>query len=91
MPFTIAIEPGAVTTSGISLYLRVVKKGADAGPPPAPAKPEKDNKKDKDKAPVVSAQSSYAFENLYMIDTPPARGGRDTARARESCVCRAAW
>ena len=70
VPFTIAIEPGALTTSGLSLYLRVVKKGADAGPPPAPAKPEKDNKKDKDKAPPVTAQSSYAFENLYLIDTP---------------------
>ena len=70
VPFTIAIEPGALTTSGVSMYLRVVKKGADAGPPPAPAKPEKENKKDKDKAPLVSAQSSYPFENLYLIDTP---------------------
>ncbi len=71
VPFTIAIEPGALTTPGISLYLRVVKKGADAGPPPPPAKPEKDSKKDKDKEkPLVSAQSTYPFENLYMIDTP---------------------
>ena len=73
VPFTIAIEPGALTTPGISLYLRVVKKGADAGPPPPPAKPEKDSKKDKDKdkeKPLVSAQSTYSFENLYMIDTP---------------------
>jgi len=75
VPFTVAIEPGALTTSGISLYLRVVKKGADAGPPPptAAAKPEKENKKDKDKdkaAPAVPAQSSYPFENLYMIDVP---------------------
>jgi hypothetical protein len=84
VPFTIAIEPGAVTTSGISLYLRVVKKGADAGPPPAPAKPEKDAKKDKDKAPVVTAQSSYAFENLYLIDTPPAATAGATQPVRVS-------
>jgi hypothetical protein len=69
VPFTIAIEPGALTTTGISLYLRVVKKGADAGPQPPPAKTEKDSKKDKDK-PLVSAQSAYPFENLYVIDTP---------------------
>jgi len=83
VPFTIAIEPGALTTSGLSLYLRVVKKGADAGPPPAPAKPEKDNKKDKDKAPLVTAQSSYAFENLYLIDTPAPAAATGAATATQ--------
>jgi len=70
VPFTVAIEPGTLTTPGISLYLRVVKKGGDASPVPPPAKPEKDSKKEKEKAPVVSAESTYPFENLYMIDTP---------------------
>ena len=53
VPFTIAIEPGALTTSGVSLYLRVVKRGAEAAPPPPPVKPEKDKDKKGAVAPPV--------------------------------------
>ena len=45
VPFTLAFDPGAVTTPGVGVYLRVMKKGAAPEPPPAEPK-----KKDKDKA-----------------------------------------
>ena len=44
VPFTLAIEPGALTTRGVAVYLRVVAKGSPAVAAP-PAADKKDDKK----------------------------------------------
>jgi len=82
VPFTLAFDPGAVTTTGVGLYLRVMKKGAAPEPPPPPADTGK--KKDKDKAPEV--RSHYPFEDLFFIDLPAAPAGQPQRLRRAFAV-----
>jgi hypothetical protein len=81
VPFTLAFEPGAVTTTGVGVYLRVMKKGAAPEPPP-PADTGK--KKDKDKAPEV--KSHYPFEDLFFIDLPAVPAGQPQRLRRAFAV-----
>jgi hypothetical protein len=81
VPFTLEFDPGAVTTTGVGVYLRVVKKGAAPEPPP-PADTGK--KKDKDKAPEV--RSHYPFEDLFFIDLPAAPAGQPQRLRRAFAV-----
>jgi hypothetical protein len=70
MPYTLTIDPAAVPSGNILLYVRAVKKGGEA-PAPAPA-----DAKDKDKKAQVRPE--YPWEEYYFIDLkavpPPAAG-----------------
>jgi hypothetical protein len=71
MPFTLTIDPAAMTSGSTLLYVRAVKKGGEA-PAAAPSADAKDKDKDKDKA-----RPEYAWEEYYFVDlktTPPAAG-----------------
>lgn len=72
VPFTLAIEPGALTGPGVAIYMRVVAKGSPAVAPPPPSSDKKDKKNDKKTA---EAASSYAFEDLFFTDVPPGVAG----------------
>jgi hypothetical protein len=68
VPFTVGIQPGALGSASVGVYMRVVAKGTPAvAPPPADTK-----KKDK-KAEVMS---QYAFEDLFFTDVPAAAAGQ---------------
>lgn len=62
VPFTVALDPGKLTSKTIAVYFRVVSKAAAAA-----AAREKKN----DKAPV-----QYPFEDLVFTDLPQAQNGR---------------
>ena len=79
VPFTIAIEPGALTTPGVGVYLRVVAKGS----PPVAAPPAADKKKDDKKAEQLS---QYAFEDLFFLDLPAAATGQPQRLRRAFAV-----
>ena len=71
MPYTLAVEPGALTAPQVLLYVRAVKKGGEA---PAAAAPVDPKDKDKKNAPP---RVEYAWEDYYVIETatlaaPPA-------------------
>lgn len=83
VPFTLAIDPGALTARGVAVYLRVVAKGS----PPVAAPPEPDNKKnDKDKKGATEQQSQYAFEDLFFTDVPAAAGDQPQRLRRAFAV-----
>jgi hypothetical protein len=81
VPFTLAIEPGALTAPAVAVYLRVVAKGSP--PVAAPAAPDK--KKDKDKK-GSEPQSQYAFEDLFFTDVPAATAGQPQRLRRAFAV-----
>lgn len=71
VPFTVTVDPAAVSSPSVSIYLRVVDKSAAATPPPADEK-DKDKKRDNKNAPRVE----YAFEDVHYIDLQrPAEAG----------------
>lgn len=81
VPITLTIDPAKLTTSALTIYLRVVPRGMTA--PPAPAAPANDkDKKDKDKDKKKDAKNatpappapSYPFEDAQMFDAKPAPG-----------------
>jgi hypothetical protein len=72
VPFTLAIEPGALTTRGVAVYLRVVAKGSPAVAAP-PAADKKDDKK-------ADGPSQYAFEDLFFTDVPASTAGPQRLR-----------
>jgi hypothetical protein len=72
VPFTLAIEPGALTARGVAVYLRVVAKGS-----PAVAAPQAADKKDDKKG---EGRSQYAFEDLFFTDVPASTGGPQRVR-----------
>jgi hypothetical protein len=63
MPYTLTIDQKALTSPAILLYVRAIKKGADAAAPAAavPADP-----KDKDKK--AQGRPEYPWEDYYFID-----------------------
>jgi hypothetical protein len=71
VPFTLAIEPGALTARGVAVYLRVVAKGS-----PAVAAPQPDKKDDK----KTEGRSQYAFEDLFFTDVPASTAGPQRVR-----------
>jgi len=84
VPFTLAFDPGAVTTPGVGVYLRVMKKGsAPEAPAPVADPKKKDKDKDKEKADV---RSHYPFEDLFFIDLPTAVAGQPQRLRRAFAV-----
>ena len=81
VPITLTIDPAKLTTSALTIYLRVVPRGMTAPPPPAPVaaandkdKKDKDKKKDAKNAPAAPPAPSYPFEDAQMFDAKPAPG-----------------
>src|SRR5436190_887113 len=83
VPFTLAFDPGAVTTHGVGVYVRVMKKGAA---PEAPAPAPDTKKKDKDKDKAADVRSHYPFEDLFFIDLPTAVAGQPQRLRRAFAV-----
>jgi hypothetical protein len=79
VPFTVAVQPGALTSTKVAVYLRVVKHG-EAAPtaPPPPAKSDKDKK--------AGADSRYPFEDLYFFDVQAAPEGAPQRISRAFAV-----
>jgi hypothetical protein len=77
IPYTLAIDPAALTTPGVLLYVRAVNKNQAAAPVAAPA----DNK-DKDKK--KGAHPEYAWEDYYFIDVKPTPGQTEPYRITRS-------
>jgi hypothetical protein len=80
VPFTVAIEPGALTAPGVGVYLRVVAKGSPAVAPPPSADKKKDDKKGSE------SRSQYAFEDLFFLDLPAAPAGQPQRLRRAFAV-----
>jgi hypothetical protein len=80
VPITLTLDPAKLTSSALTLYLRVVPRGTTA-PPAAPAadksaKDSKDKKKDgKDAAPAPPAPA-YPYEDASFMDVKPAGPGQ---------------
>jgi len=84
VPITLTIDPAKLSTSALTIYLRVVPRGMTA--PPAPAAPaaaandkdkkdkDKDKKKDAKNATPAPPAPSYPFEDAQMFDAKPAPG-----------------
>ena len=72
VPFTITIEPGKLTSSGIAMYVRAVKRGGEA---PASAQTAQKDQKDQKKGP------EFPFEDVHFIDlkAEPAEGAKSAA------------
>src|ERR671912_264465 len=72
VPFTLAIDPGALASPAVAVYVRVVAKGS---PPVAQAQtPDKGDEKNKDKKPS-EPRSPYAFDDLVFMDAQPSTAG----------------
>jgi hypothetical protein len=72
VPFTLAFEPGALTSRTVAVYLRVVAKGSPAVAAPAAADKKDDKKPD--------GRSQYAFEDLFFTDVPASTAGPQRLR-----------
>ena len=68
VPFTVAFDPTKATGGNLALYWRVVAKGQDSAPAPAPAQPAKkdDKKDDKNKK-----KTDYAYEDITFVPVTP--------------------
>ena len=94
VPITLTLDPAKLTSSALTLYLRVVPRGISAPPAPAAAvattgKDSKDNKdKDKDKkkdakaAAPAPAAPTYPYEDASFMDLKPAAPGQPLRIAR---------
>jgi hypothetical protein len=84
VPLTMTIDSSKLSTSAVTLYLRVTPRGMTAPPAPAAAAPAdknaKDNKKDKKndaKAPAAApAGPNYPYEDVALLDLKPAGAGQ---------------
>jgi hypothetical protein len=83
VPITLTIDPAKLTTSALTIYLRVVPRGMTAPPAPSAApvaaandkdKKDKDKKKDAKNATPAPSAPSYPFEDAQMFDAKPAPG-----------------
>lgn len=63
VPFTLTLEPGAVATPAVSMYLRVVNR--------APEAKKEEAEKERDRKEVL-----YAFEDVYFVDLKPSGDGK---------------
>lgn len=95
VPITLTVDPAKLTSSALTLYLRVVPRGMTAPPaaaaptPAAQGKDGKDKDKDKDKkkdgkgAPAAApAGPAYPFEDASFMDLKPAGPGQPLRVAR---------
>lgn len=72
VPFTLAIDPGALASPAVAVYVRVVAKGS---PPVAqPQATDKGDEKNKDKK-AGEPRSPYAFDDLVFMDAQPSTAG----------------
>ena len=87
VPLTITIDPAKLSTSAITLYLRVAPRGMTAPAPPqasdaAGGKDKKDNKKKTDKnakdakGGAAPSGPSYPYEDVAFPDLKPAAAGQ---------------
>ena len=83
VPITLTLDPAKLTSTALTLYLRVVPRGMTAPPAPAAAaanaKDAKDKDKDKKKDPKAPAPAAagptYPFEDVSFLELkPPAAG-----------------
>jgi hypothetical protein len=81
VPITLTVDPAKLTSTALTIYLRVVPRGMTAPPPPTapvPAndkdKKDKDKKKDAKNATPAPPSPSYPFEDAQMFDAKPAPG-----------------
>jgi hypothetical protein len=63
VPFTLTLEPGAMTTPSASLYLRVVDRNQAAK--------KEETEKERERKEVL-----YAFEDVYFVDLKPSEDGK---------------
>jgi hypothetical protein len=85
VPIILTLDPAKVSSSGLTLYLRVVPRGMTAPPAPAPVATgsadkgkdgkDKDKKKDQ-KAPAAPppAAPAYPYEDAAVLDLKPTPG-----------------
>jgi hypothetical protein len=86
VPITLTLDPSKMSTSAVTLYLRVTPRGMTAPPAPtAPAAaPDKNDKNDKDKKkdgkmPLASPAApapAYPYEDVSFLDLKPAAAGQ---------------
>jgi hypothetical protein len=90
VPITLTVDPARLTSSALTVYLRVVPRGMTAPPAPAAASPaaqgkdgkDKDKDKDKDKkkdgkaAPAAAPGPAYPYEDVSFMDLKPAAPGQ---------------
>jgi hypothetical protein len=82
VPITLTVDPAKLSSSALTIYLRVVPRGMTAPPAPTPAaapaandKDKKDKKKDpKGAVPAPPVAPSYPFEDAQEFDAKPATG-----------------
>ncbi len=83
VPITLTLDPAKLTSSALTLYLRVVPRGTTAPPAPPAAAPNAKDNKDKDKktdgkaAPAAApAGPAYPYEDASFMDVKPAGPGQ---------------
>jgi hypothetical protein len=85
VPITLTVDPAKLTTSAVTLYIRVTPRGMTA-PAAAPAeapdqkpdqkKNDKDKKKDDGKQTASSQSSPYPFEDVSFLELKPSAPGQ---------------
>jgi len=77
VPITLTLDPAKLSSSALTLYLRVAPRGMTAPPAPPPAPDtSKDKKDDKNKnaKPAPPAAPAYPFEDVSFMDVKAAPG-----------------
>jgi hypothetical protein len=77
VPITLTLDPAKLSSSALTLYLRVVPRGMTAPPAPPPAdtsKDKKDDKNKKDAKPAAAPAPSYPFEDVSFMEMKAAPG-----------------
>jgi hypothetical protein len=80
VPFTVNLEPEAIKSPSLLLYLRVVDRNAAA--PPAPRAPDAQEAPDAQ----PEAEARYAFEDLHFVDLKPGEAGKGHGVSRAFAV-----
>ena len=75
VPFTLAIDPAALTTPQVLVYLRAVNKNQPAAAAPAAGDKDKNKK---------GGRPEYAWEDYYFVDVKPAADQKDPYRITRS-------
>src|SRR5688572_26738052 len=81
VPITLTLDPAKLSSTALTLYLRVVPRGTTAPPaPPAAAANAKDNrnqdKNKKDPKAAPPAGPAYPYEDASFMDVKPAGPGQ---------------
>ncbi len=80
VPITLTLDPAKLSSTALTLYLRVVPRGTTAPPvAPAAAANAKDNKnqdKKKDPKAAAAAGPAYPYEDASFMDVKPAGPGQ---------------